>query len=396
MNRLVSSPLERLGRRIRLGMVGGGLDSVIGATHRLALRVDGMYEHVAGAMSIDPDIARATGHADLLAHDRIYTDYREMAERESARPDSIDVVVIATPPDLHLSIAREFLRHGINVICEKPATATAAEARQLATAVDETGLLFMLTHCYSGYPIVREARAMVREGVLGPIRIADAELATGDPGVARAPDDPTKAHWNQRSDTMGRAVILGEIGSHAHHLIRYLVGADVTRVTAQLETLAEGREVYDNAYLSIELDNGAVGRLWSSFVAAGNEHGLAFRVYGVQGSLVWHQEEPEVMWHKRLGRSSVRLSRGLDELSSESLAATRLRPGHPEGYILAFANLYRDFGNALIARALAEDPLPFLKELPGVDDAIATLELIEAAQRSHDAGGQPVAVGLMA
>ena len=379
--------LVRFGRRIRVGLVGGGLDSIVGTTHRLALRADGLYELVAGAMSIDPDVARATGRSDLLAPDRIYVDYREMAAREAARDNGIDVVVVATPPNLHLDVARAFLEHGVDVVCEKPATASAAEARELAWAATEADRLFVLTHCYTGYPMVRQARAMVQAGTLGRIVIAEAEIATGDPGLARVPNDPDTAHWNQRPDAMGKAVILGEVGSHAHQLVRYVVGSDVRQVSAQLHIVSAGREVYDNAYLTVELDNGAIGRLWSSYVATGNEHGLAFRVYGTEGALLWRQEESEILWHQRFGASAIRLSRGLPELTDVSLWATRLRPGHPEGYVLAFANLYRDFGHAFLARALGEPHEELMALLPGVEDAVATLELIEAAERSHDAGG---------
>jgi len=386
--------LRRFGRRLRLGMVGGGADSVIGDTHRLAFRVDGLYELVAGAMSIDPDIARATGRADMLAPDRIYTDYREMAAHEAVRDDGIEVVTIATPPHIHFEVAREFLRHGIDVICEKPMTATAVQARELRTEVAGADRLFMLTHCYSGYPMVRHARALVAAGTIGRVTLADAELATGDPGVSREPADPTRRHWNLRPETMGKAVLLAEVGSHAHQLIRYVTGVDVRAVSAQLSTIADRREIYDNAYLTVTLDGGPVGRIWSSFVATGNEHGLAFRIYGSEGALIWQQEQPETLWLQRHGASAMRLNRGLDELSDAAKSATRLRAGHREGYVLAFANLYRDFASALIARKLGEPLEPFLTRLPGIEDGIATLELIEAAERSHNAGGQPVSVPL--
>jgi len=387
------SALERYGRRIRLGLVGGGADSVIGSTHRIAFRADGFYDLVAGAMSIDPEIARATGRADFLAEDRIYTDYREMAATEAARDDGTEVVAIATPPHIHLDVAREFLRRGIDVICEKPMTATVEQARELAQEVVSADRLFMLTHCYSAYPMVRQARAMVADGVIGAITIAEAELATGDPGVAREPADPAQRHWHFRPEIMGKAVLLGEVGTHAHHLVRYITGADVRRVSAHMQTIAERRDVYDNAYLTVEFENGAIGRLWSSFVATGNEHGLAFRIYGTEGALIWHQEAPEVLWHQRHGSSAVRLSRGLKELSDASLQATRFRPGHPEGYALAFANLYRDFAQAHMARALGDPYAGLISALPGVEDGVATLELIEAAERSHAHGGETVSVG---
>src|SRR6185312_5735715 len=217
--------LERLGRRLRLGMVGGGADSVIGATHRIAFRLDGAYDLVAGAMSIDPEIAVRTGRMDLLEPDRIYTDFAAMAEREAERADGIDVVVIATPPQIHFEVARTFLERGIHVICEKPLTRTAEEAQRLVDAVAGSGRLFLLTHTYTGYPMVREARALVRGGALGRVRMIEGEFASGDPGLAVEPDDPARRHWNLRPESMGRAVMLGEIGSHLHNLAGYITGA---------------------------------------------------------------------------------------------------------------------------------------------------------------------------
>lgn len=372
--------LERLGRRLRLGMVGGGADSVIGETHRVAMRVDGLYELVAGALSIDPTIALASARAELLDPDRSYTDYREMAAREAQREDGIDAVVIATPPQTHLEIAREFLRHGIHVICEKPMTRTLAEARQLVQEVEGSGPRFMLTHCYTGYPMIRQAREMARSGELGKIRLIEAEFAGGDPGVAREVADLADRHWRFRADSMGRAAILGEVGSHAHNIAEYVTGRRVMRVAARLDTIAERREVYDNAYLSVEYEDGAIGRLWSSYVAIGSEHGLSLRVFGEQASIVWRQESPEALWHRKLGGPTIALTRGSDGLAASSLHAARFRPGHPEGYALAFANLYRDFAEEVVW----QQPSGLL---PSAQDGLSTMALIEAAERSHDSEG---------
>jgi predicted dehydrogenase len=379
--------LPELGRRLRIGLVGGGADSVIGRTHLMAMRVDGLYDLVAGAMSIDPAIAKQSAARELIAADRSYTDYREMAERESKRSDGIDVVAIATPPQTHQVIAESFLERGIDVICEKPLTRDLAQAQALARTLAATGRSFCLTHCYTGYPMVREARAVIRAGLIGPVRLIETELAAGDPGVAREPADPARRHWRFRRDSMGAAALLGEVGSHAFNLSEYVTGLRATAVSATMATVAKNREVYDNAYLTLRYPGGVQGRLWASYVAAGNDHGLGFRIFGDEGCLTWNQEDPEYLWHKAIGAPAVRLARGYDSLSKDSLIATRLRPGHPEGYILAFANLYAEFGAALIARRLGRPHAQYLQNLPGIADGVSVMGMIEAAERSHDNEG---------
>jgi len=385
--------LRRCGRRVRLGMVGGGADSVIGETHRVALRVDGLCELVAGAMSIVPEIALETARMNLIPEDRVYTDFRVMAEAEARRDDRIDAVVIATPPQVHLEIAQAFLEQGIDVICEKPMTATAAQAAKLVSLVEASARILVLTHCYTGYPMVRQARDMVRAGTIGQMTLIEAEFCAGDPGVAREPADKAKRHWRFHPESMGKAAILGEVGSHAHNIASYVTGGNIVSVSARLDTFAANRDVYDNAYLTTGWDNGAVGRIWSSYVAIGNEHGLSFRIFGEDGALVWRQEEPEVLWLQRLGQPTCRLSRGLDELSRPSLEATRFRPGHPEGYALAFANLYRDYAYARLSELIGEDRSPHLEHLPDVRAGLAVMQLIEAAERSHNRQGAVEFVG---
>jgi predicted dehydrogenase len=382
------SLLEALGRRIRLGMVGGGADSVIGQTHLISMRVDGLCELVAGAMSIDPEIARASGRAELLSDDRIYTAWQEMLGKETARPDCIDAVVIATPPRLHFPVAKAFLERGIDVICEKPMTHDLAEARTLADLVRKHSRLFCLTHCYTGYPMVRQARAMIRGGAIGKLRLVDAEFSIGTPGVALEPEDPSRRHWRFRVDQEGKAGILGEAGSHAYHMVNYVTGLAAERVSAVMTTYAPRREVYDNAYITARFPDGVQGRLWYSYVAAGNDHGLTVKFFGETGSLIWWQEEGEILWHKPMGGPAIRLARGYDDVAPEAEAATRIRAGHPEGYLMAFANLYRDFARALIARKLSRPFEAYLAPLPTVEDGVRGMAFIEAATLSNEQDGR--------
>jgi len=377
--------LRRFGRRLRWAMVGGGTDSIIGETHRLAARLDGRYDLVAGCLSVDPEIARESAALTLIAPERAYTDYRDMAAAEAARDDGVEVVTICTPPDLHAPIARLFLEHGIDVICEKPMTATAAEARDLAQAVAASDGLFVLTHCYTGYPMVRQARAMVAAGEIGDVRLVESDFVNG--AFLIEEPDPARKHWRFRPEVAGVGSMLGEIGSHAHNIACFVTGRPVTEVSASLKTYVQGRATYDDAQLLWRLDGGIQGRCWQSFVAAGNEPGLAFRIYGTRGGLSWHQEDPEGLWHRTPDAPARRLTRGRDDVSPAAERASRIRQGHPEGYFAAFANLYRDFADALMARALGEDPAPHLAELPTAADGVATIALIEATLASHDAGG---------
>jgi predicted dehydrogenase len=382
------SLLESFGRRVRLGMVGGGADSVIGATHLIAMRADGLCELTAGAMSVDPQIAQASGRRELLASDRIYTDWRQMLEQEAARPDGIDAVVIATPPRLHFPIAKAFLERGIDVVCEKPMTHDLAEARALAQLVRQTGRLFMLTHCYTGYPMVRQARALVQAGAIGKVRLIEGEFSIGVPGVALEPDDPKTRHWRFRPDQEGKTGILGEAGSHTYHMVCYITGLAAEQVSAVMSTYAPRREVYDNAYLTVRFGDGVQGRLWYSYVAAGNDHGLSVKIYGETGSLIWRQEEGEVLWHKPMGGPAIRHARGYDGNTDEAESATRIRAGHPEGYLMAFAALYRDFAQAIMARRLSRPHERHMALLPTVEDGVRGMALIEAAARSNEDGNR--------
>jgi predicted dehydrogenase len=381
------SLLEAFGRRVRIGIVGGGTDSVIGRTHLIAMRADGLCDLVAGAMSVDPEIALSSGRQELLTTDRIYTDWREMLEKESQRPDRIDAVIIVTPPRLHFPVSKAFLERGFDVICEKPMTHDLTEAKALATTVSKSGKLFCLTHCYTGYPMVRHARAMVAAAAIGKVRLIDGEFSIGTPAIAIEPPDPNRRHWRFRPDQEGKAGILGEAGSHTYHMASYITGLYAESVSSLMATYAVRREVYDNAYLTVRFENGAQGRLWYSYVAAGNDHGLSIKIFGETGSLAWWQEEGEILWHKPMGRPGVRLARGYDDLAPEAKAASRVSAGHPEGYLLAFANLYREFSQGLMARALGRPYRHLLASLPTVEDGVRGMALIEAAILSNERGG---------
>jgi predicted dehydrogenase len=367
--------------------VGAGRDSVIGGTHLVAARVDGFYEIASGVFSSDSDVSRATAKAEFVDPDRVYDSYADMARSEAARDDGIDAVLIATPPHLHAPVAEAFLQNGIDVICEKPMTVSRQQALELDDLVRKTDRLFCLTHCYTGYPMVREARQMVRSGKLGKIRVLEAELAAGDPGVSVEPADPKKRHWRFKDDVMGKGAILGEVSSHAHHLLHYIFGEEISEVSAEMQIFTPRRIVYDNAYVTARYASGAVARIWGSYVAAGNDHGLRFRIFGEAGGLTWDQEDPEVLWFKPIGGKALRIARGYEDLSPGAAQATRFRPGHPEGYALAFANLYAEFGCAIMARKLGLPHGAFYDALPSTGDGIVTLSLIDAANMSQENNG---------
>lgn len=377
---MTSTLLRSFGRRIRWGMVGGGLDSLIGETHRLCARTDDCYQLVAGALSVDPDIAAASARACLIDPSRAYEDFRVMAEAESRRDDGIEVVTIATPPHLHAEASIAFLERGISVICEKPMTKNLAEAQQLQTYLETSDCLFALTHCYTGYPMVREARALVASGTIGDITQIQCDFPSG-PFLSEEPD-PAKRHWRFKPEMMSRESILGEIGSHAYNMASFVTGHEPVRVSAHMRTLVPGRQTFDDAQIILDYPGGRLGRMWLSFVAAGNEHGLSFRVHGTEGALEWRQEQPEALWHRAPDAAARRLTPGFpDRMSADGFHACRLREGHPEGYVLAFANLYRDFADAFMARKLGQARPA--GHFPGIADGVATMRFYDAASRSN-------------
>ena len=369
---------------IRLGMVGGGPGAMIGPTHRIAARMDGHYRLVAGAFSRTPERNRAMGEELALSPDRVYADYREMAEKERAREDGVEAVAVVTPNDSHVPISTCFLRHGIHVLCDKPLANSLAEAETLREVVNESGCVFALTHNYAGYPMVREARARIAAGELGAVRIVQAEYASGARSRLVEAEGDEKTAWRTNPSIGGPSAVLCDLGVHAHHLLRFITECEVDAVSASLATVVAGRTSHDDAQVSLRLGGGARGALWASYVAAGNRNGLRLLVCGETGSLEWWQERPEILSLHTLGGSSRRLHRGDAGLSADARAATRVKAGQPEGFLEAFANIYRDVAGWIRTPAGQRDHAPW--PAAGVHDGIAGMRFIEACVASDRAG----------
>jgi predicted dehydrogenase len=373
------------GRRIRLGMVGGGEGAFIGAVHRIAARLDDHYELVAGALSSEP--ARALRSAEAIGLPRGYPDYATMAREEAARPDGIEAVAIVTPNDQHAPAAEAFLRAGVHVICDKPVTTTLAEARRLQAVVQETGRLFAVTHNYTGYPMVRHARQLVREGALGEIRVVQVEYAQDWLTERLEASGQKQAAWRTDPKRSGAGGCIGDIGTHAFNLLHYVTGLQTTELAAELSTFVPGRALDDNVQVMLRLANGARGSLWASQVAPGNENGLRLRVYGSRGGLEWAQEHPNQLRHAPFGEPVRTLSRGTGAVLPDGQRVTRLPSGHPEGYLEAFATVYAEIAQAIRA-ARDGRPAPAEVNFPTLDDGIEGLAFIEAALRSSAEGGR--------
>jgi predicted dehydrogenase len=379
---IAGSPDQKLNRRLRLGMVGGGRGAFIGAVHRIAARLDDRWELVAGALSSDPERAKASGEDLLLKPDRIYGDYNEMARRERRLKDGIDAVAIVTPNHAHAAAARAFLKAGIHVICDKPLTTTRREADQLAKLAHESGLIFAVTHNYTGYPLVRQARAMVKAGELGAIRVVQVEYAQ-DWLATRVEETGSKqAEWRTDPARSGPAGAVGDIGTHAFNLAEFIVGDEVASLSAELHTFVEGRRLDDNAHMMLRFNSGAKGMLWCSQVASGIENGLRIRVYGEKAGLEWCQENPNYLTFSPLGEPPRTIRRNGSGADEASRAASRIPGGHPEGYLEGFAQLYTDVAGQIAARIEKRDPNPFALQVPTVDHGVRGVRFIEAAVRS--------------
>lgn len=375
-------------RRIRLGMVGGGQGAFIGGVHRMAARIDDRFELVAGALSSDAARGAASAAELQLAPQRSYADYAEMARREAAREDGIDVVAIVTPNHLHARIASAFLDAGIDVICDKPMTTTLAEALALVAKVRDTQRLFALTHNYSGYPMVRQAREMVAAGELGDLRVIQAEYPQDWLSTDLESTGQKQASWRVDPAQAGAGGSLGDIGSHAEHLARFISGLELAQVSADLKTFVPGRRLDDNCHVLLRYTNGARGMLWSSQVAPGNENALRVRVYGSKAGLAFSQEHPNQLWFTPLGGRPQLITRGGAGAGAAAARATRIPAGHPEGYLEGFAQLYRDVAEQIQARWERRAPDPLACWVPSVEDGARGMKFIEAVVESSRADGR--------
>jgi len=379
-------------RRVRLGMVGGGQGAFIGGVHRMAARLDDRYELVAGALSSDAARAAASAAELHIAPERSYADYAGMARAEAmlnaAGKGGIDAVAIVTPNHLHGRIATAFLDAGIDVICDKPLTTTLDEALALVERVRRTGRLFALTHNYSGYPMVRQAREMVAAGELGEIRVVQAEYPQDWLSTDLESTGQKQAAWRVDPAQAGAGGALGDIGTHAEHLARFISGLELSAVSADLTTFVAGRRLDDNVHVLLRYSNGARGMLWASQVAPGNENALRVRVYGSKAGLAFSQENPNQLWFTPLGEQPRLITRGGGGAGAAAGRATRIPAGHPEGYLEGFAQLYRDVAEQIQARWQRRAPDPLACWVPTVEDGARGMKFIEAVVASSRADGR--------
>lgn len=377
---------ETANPRIRLGMVGGGAGAFIGGVHRMASRLDNRFELVAGALSSSPDKAQASGRELGLSEDRIYSSYKDMAIREARLKNGIEAVAIVTPNHVHYDAAKEFLRRGIHVICDKPLTSTLADAKKLKKVADESGALFVLTHNYTGYPMVRQAREMIANGALGDLRVVQVEYAQDWLTEAVEETGAKGAVWRTDPAQSGLGGATGDIGTHAFNLASFVTGLTLESLAADLDSFVPGRRLDDNAHVMLRFAGGAKGMLWCSQVAPGNENALRLRVYGTKGGIEWAQEDPNRLWFTPFGEQKRLITRGGAGVGDAATRVTRVPGGHPEGYLEAFATIYSEAANAIQARRNNTNPDSAII-YPTVDDGVKGVAFIDACVRSSNKNG---------
>lgn len=377
---------ETANPRIRLGMVGGGAGAFIGGVHRMASRLDNRFELVAGALSSSAEKAQASGRELALAEDRIYSSYKDMAMREARLKNGIEAVAIVTPNHVHYDAAKEFLRRGIHVICDKPLTSTLADAKKLKKVADESGALFVLTHNYTGYPMVRQAREMIANGSLGDLRVVQVEYAQDWLTEAVEETGAKGAVWRTDPAQSGLGGATGDIGTHAFNLASFVTGLTLESLAADLDSFVPGRRLDDNAHVMLRFAGGAKGMLWCSQVAPGNENALRLRVYGTKGGLEWAQEDPNRLWFTPFGEEKRLITRGGAGAGAAATRVTRIPGGHPEGYLEAFATIYTEAANAIQARR-DNTKVDSAVIYPTVDDGVRGVSFIDACVRSSNKNG---------
>lgn len=377
-----------MSRKIRMGMVGGGVGAFIGGVHRMAAALDGEIELVCGAFSSDPAKSKVSGEALFLPPSRVYGSYAEMIKKELELPlgERMDFVSIVTPNHVHYGPARMALENGFHVICDKPLCFSMEEAHDLVATVESTGLVFALTHNYTGYPMVKQARMMIRNGELGKIRKVVVEYPQGWLSTKVEDTDQKQASWRTDPSRSGIAGAMGDIGTHAENLAEYITGLKISEMCADLSTFVEGRLLDDDGNILLHFDNGAKGILHASQISAGEENNLNIRVYGEKGGLEWRQMEPNTLIVKWLDKPVQILRTGVGPLYPEAQAHTRIPAGHPEGYLEAFANIYRNFARVVRARLEGTTPDPMHLDFPSVEDGVRGMLFIQKAVESSKSG----------
>ncbi|WP_422036989.1 Gfo/Idh/MocA family protein [Roseibium sp.] len=377
--------------KLRWGMIGGGQGSQIGPAHRISAALDGHFHLTAGALDIDPARGRAFAAELGIAEDRAYGNWQEMLEAERARPDRLDLVTVATPNATHYEISRAFLEAGFHVLCEKPLTMTAEEAEHIVAVAKDTGRICAVNYGYSGYPLVRQMKAMIAAGELGSIRLIKAEFAHGFHADADEADNP-RIRWRYDPEQAGTSAVFADAGIHAFHMACFVSGQTPAELSADFASMVGDRQLEDDAMINIRLSGGALCRLWTSAIAVGRMHGLTLQVFGEKGGLSWQQQHPEQLhWTPLNGRTQV-LERGDASLSPQAVRASRIPIGHAEGMPVAFANIYHDLADVLRAEKRGEQPDPLAMDFPSATDGLWSMRAIEAA--AHSARSRGAWVGL--
>jgi predicted dehydrogenase len=374
--------------KLKLGMVGGGQGAFIGSVHRIAARIDDHYNLVAGSLASKPDIAHASAKELGISSDRSYSSYDEMAEKESARDDCIDVVAIVTPNFLHYPVADAFLKKGIHVICDKPLTHNLDDANNFFESVKNSKALFALTHNYTGYPMVRQAREMFRNGEIGKLRVIQVEYAQDWLTLPIENEGQKQASWRTDPTKAGMGGSIGDIGSHAFNLADFITGAKLTELCADISSFVKGRKNDDNAHVLLRYENGVKGMLWSSQVAPGNENALKIRIYGDKGGLEWEQENPNYLVVDIFGKAKKIIRRAGNETIDIAGRVTRIPPGHPEGYLEGFANIYADFAKQIISHKKGEKIDENLLLVPSIEDGLKGVRFISTVVESGLGGSK--------
>ncbi len=379
--------IEKLGRPVRLALIGGGPGSFIGRMHRSAARLDGRYDIVAAVLSSNPERARKAGIEIGLPEDRAYSDVTAMLTAEAARDDGADAVAIMTPNNYHHPHAVAAMKAGFDVICDKPITNTIEDAEEIVATAKETGQVFCLTHNYSGYPLVRQAKAMVEADEIGELRLVQVEYVQGGKADESKKDDPT-AHrgWKYDPSKSGPSLVLGDIGTHAHQLLRFITGKEISELSAEVGTIVPGRIVHDFTGAMLRLEGGARGMFWVTQAAAGIENSLKIRVSGNKGSLEWWQEIPQRLNYYPLGQPAQLRTPNGPGTYPESARVCRVVAGHPEGFPEAFANIYSDAAEAIASRITGTEPDPLAMWFPTAEDGLAGMQFTFACLKSSGNG----------
>ena len=378
--------------KLKLGMVGGGQGAFIGGVHRIASRIDNHYDLVAGSLASNADIAHVSAKELGINDDRSYATFQDMAEKESLREDGIDVVAIVTPNYLHYPIAEAFLSKNIHVICDKPLTHNLDDAEKFLESVKKSKALFALTHNYTGYPMVRQAREMFRNGEIGNLRVIQVEYAQDWLTLPIENEGQKQASWRTDPSKAGMGGSIGDIGSHAFNLVDFITGAKLNELCADISSFVSGRKNDDNAHVLLRYENNVKGMLWSSQVAPGNENALRIRIYGDKGGMEWEQENPNYLTVDIFGKAKKIIRRAGNETIDIGNRITRIPPGHPEGYLEGFANIYSDFAKQILAFKDNQKPEKDILLVPSIEDGVKGVKFITTVVESGSNGGKWIKV----